>query len=142
MTSLFHNVCSNKCKMISITDYLIASLSICLGVLQLFGKGLFIAASYGVMCAACQRQNAQQLSTILTSSVNHSTGCPTILYPLLFFNFFGFLGVQKFHPGHFSTTHFMQILKISIFLSLGEIQTEILAKYYREVILKVNIFVY
>ena len=70
----------------------------------------------------------------------HNTGCPTILYTLLFFEFLGFLGVQKFHLGHFSTAHFVQISKISNFLLFGEIWTEILAKYYREVILKVNIF--
>ena len=44
MPSLFHPVC-NRCKMVSIIDDLIVSLSIWLGVVQLFGKGLFNAAS-------------------------------------------------------------------------------------------------
>ena len=69
-----------------------------------------------------------------------NTGCPTILFPLLFFEFLGFLGVQKFHLGHFSIALFMQISKISNFLSFDEICIEIFQKYYREVISKVNIF--
>ena len=68
------------------------------------------------------------------------TGCPANLFPLLFFEFLGFLEVQKFHLGHFSTALFVQILKISNFLFFGEKWTKILAKYYKEVILKFNIF--
>ena len=71
---------------------------------------------------------------------NEITGCPTILYTLLFFEFLGFLGVQKFHLGHFSTAHFVQISKISNFLLFDEIYTEICPKYYREGNEKVNIF--
>ena len=68
------------------------------------------------------------------------TGCPPKLFPLLFFEFLGFLVVQIFYLGHFSTALSMQILKISILLLFGQILTEILPKYYKEVISKVNIF--
>ena len=37
------------------------------------------------------------------TSNSNSTGCPAKLYPLLFLEFLGFLAVQKFHLGHFST---------------------------------------
>ena len=35
-----------------------------------------------------------------------NTGCPPKLFPLLFVEFLGFLGDQKFHIGHFSIAHF------------------------------------
>ena len=36
-----------------------------------------------------------------------TTGCPTILFTLLFLEFRGFLGVYKLHLGHFSTALFV-----------------------------------
>ena len=50
------------------------------------------------------------------------------------------LGVLKIHLGHFLTALSMYILKISKVLLLGEIWTEILAKYLKTVILKISIF--
>ena len=68
-----------------------------------------------------------------------STGCPVKQYPRLFLKFLGFLGVQKFHLGHFLTALSMQILKKSTILLFGKIQTDIFVNYHSAVILKVNI---
>ena len=42
-----------------------------------------------------------------SSDGHHPTGCPAKHWPLLIFEFLGFLGVYKFLIGHFSTAHFV-----------------------------------
>ena len=75
----------------------------------------------------------QSFSKLNTSNLS-------LVWTLLFLEFLSFAGAQKFHIGHFSTAHFVQILEISNFLSFGEIWNEILSKYFRDVISKLNIF--
>ena len=74
--------------------------------------------------------------SIATNRVSKKNGT------LVFGKFLGFLGVYKFHLGHFSTALSAKTLKISTFLLFGEKLTEILAKQYGEVILKLNIFLF
>ena len=54
--------------------------------------------------------------------------------------FNSFLKILKIHLGHFLTALSMYILKISKSILVGEMWTEILAKYLRAIILKVNDF--
>ena len=46
-----------------------------------------------------------------------NTGCPTILFPLLFFEFIGFLGVQKF-PTFFNSPFHVDFKNIQLFIIL------------------------
>ena len=56
-----------------------------------------------------------QANTGSKSWCYNNTGCPPKLFPFLFFEFLGFLGVQTFHLGQFSNAPYAKVLKISIF---------------------------
>jgi len=50
---------------------------------------------------------AADLSADASIPAGRYTGCPAKHWPLLIFEFLGFLGVYKFLIGHFSTAHFV-----------------------------------
>ena len=73
------------------------------------------------------------------SSMIFITGCPTKLFPLFFLIFQLPLGLET-QSWTFFNSPFPEDCRNVNFLSFGEIGVEISAKYYREMILKVDNF--
>ena len=70
----------------------------------------------------------------LLVAAKNNTGCSAKRYTLLFYEFLGFLGVEKFDIGHFFVAFSVKFLKMSGLLLFGKY----LAKYSDEVILKLE----